>query len=241
MKFKEMKQVVAGLALSAVMLGATAFEAHPAMAAVREGSLEQGRGIYREVSDMTAQQKTDLQWFRQERTQLLKKQWQYEVDNGYMSQKEMDARMTIMQEANKRVLKNDKVKKPSYEEKEAAKKFAKKYRKADKAQKQQLLKEKLDKDLAAGRINQKEYDARMIIAQERSKAAEPKQQPTVDYKNQKAKFAKQAKELNREYIKKCLVNGRLTAEQGQKLLNELDKIQATRAGNYIHDKAISQE
>lgn len=240
MKFKEMKQVVAGLALSAVMLGATAFDAHPVMAAVREGTLEQGRGIYREASDMTTQQKNDLQWFRQERTELLKKQWQYEVDNGYMSKKEMDARVIIMQETNKRALQNDKVKKLSYEEKESAKKLAKQYRKADKSQKQQLLKEKLDRDLAAGRINQREYDARLVIMQERSQA-EYKQKTNVEYKEQKAKFAKQAKELNREYINKCLLNGRLTAEQAQKMLNALDAKPKPRDGKYFNGKTGIQE
>ena len=224
MKLKDMKQVVAGLALSAVMLGATAFDAHPALAAEKDGKMpERAVGIYRDAADLSTQQRVDLHWFRQERGALLKKQWQHAVDNGYMSQKEMDAHVTIMQERSKRMQGADKFKKMTYEDREAAKKFAKKYQKADKAQKEQLYKDKLQKDLAAGKINQKEYDAGLVIMQERSKNIAEQNKPTAEYRAQKAVFAKQLKDLNREYIKKCLANGRINAEQAQAMLEKLDK------------------
>lgn len=224
MKFKNMKQVVAGLALSAVMLGATAFEAHPALAAEKDGKMpERTVGIYRDADDLSAQQRVDLHWFRQERSTLLKKQWQHAVDNGYMSQKEMDAHITIMQENSKRLQGTAKAKKMGYEDREAAKKFAKKYQKADKSQQEQLYKEKLKKDLAAGKINQQEHDARLVIMQERSKNLAERNKPTAEYRAQKAVFDKQLKDLNREYIKRCLANGRINAEQAQVMLTKLDQ------------------
>lgn len=236
MKFRQMKQVVAGLALSAVMFGATTFEAHLVLAAAKaDAALEMSPGIYRNATEMTETQRADLKWFQQQRLTLLKKQWQYEVNNGYMSEREMAARVIVMQERSQKTLSGNAPHKLSFEEKEAAKKFTKKYRKADKQAKKHMLAEKMSRDLAAGLITEKEYEARKIILQEHNKLNKSKRELSMVYKAQKAEFAKQAKELNQEYIKKCRANGSLTAAQAEKMLAALDNPNTLRTSKGKND------
>lgn len=93
----------------------------------------------------------------------------------------------------------------------------------------------MSRDLAAGLITEKEYEARKIILQEHNKLNKSKRELSMVYKAQKAEFAKQAKELNQEYIKKCRANGSLTAAQAEKMLAALDNPNTLRTSKGKND------
>ena len=225
-----MKQVVAGMALSAVMIGATAFTAHPVFAESTEEVLpERGVGIYRTAKELTDSQKADLKWYQERKTALLKAGWQLDVDNGYMSKQEMGARIIAMQGRYERNLNGKAEQKVLTEqEKSAAKSFVKKYQKATKQERQAMQLAKLQKEFEDKRISKNEFEARKFILQEEAKHKQDKRAQSPDYIAQKANLNKQLKQLNMEYLKKCHDNGSLTQEQYQRILDKMSRVQAKK-------------
>lgn len=230
MKISKMKQVVAGMALSAVMIGATAFNAHPVFAEKTEEVVpERGLGIYRAAKELTDNQKADLRWYQERKTAILKAGWQLDVDNGYMSKQEMEARMIAVQERYKRSLNiGVETKVLTEEEKDAAKRFVKKYQKATKQERQAMQLDKLQKEFDSKRISKNEFEARKFILQEEASRKQDKRAQSPEYRANKAKINKQLKQLNMEYLQKCRDNGSLTTEQYQRILDKLSKVQAKK-------------
>lgn len=100
-----MKKLIAGVTLGAIVLGATTLVAHPVLAkgfGRHDGyGYHQGSGYHQGAyanKEMTAEQKADFKAYQEKRIQLQKEFLQNEVAAGRISQAQADARISLMQD-----------------------------------------------------------------------------------------------------------------------------------------------
>lgn len=92
-----MKKILAGLTLGAVVLGGAALATSPAFAAEKLGKGFRD-GVHCNYADLSQEGKAEMQSYHQKKINLHKELLQTEVAAGKITQAEADAKITLMQE-----------------------------------------------------------------------------------------------------------------------------------------------
>ena len=225
------------------------------------GAKQGGYHAFVKREPLTEQQKNDMFNYMTEKNKLRAEYLSNEVKEGRMSQKTADAHITLMSDRLQKV-KESNFERPVFSEQEKAAKMEycrkmknlkqdgyhkhikKEYmttqQKSDilnyMTEKNKLKAEYLNNEVKEGRMNRKVADAHITLMNDRlQKVKESNFERPVFSEQEKAakmEYAKKMKNLRIDHINKCMASGSISQEQGQKMLEKLEKFNSDGNGHF---------